>query len=317
MAEKTQCKDAVPYLRPPKKSFKHFFYHHETKAIFGRTGSSWAKISLFYFVFYIVLAAMFTIMLWVFFQTLNTQEPRWKLEQSLIGTNPGMGFRPHPPGENVESTLIWYNGSDRQNFQYWINSLNEFLEVYRHPGLTPGRGQNIYNCDYDRPPNSNQVCNVDVKNWHPCTKENSFNYHKSGPCIFLKLNKIYGWKPDYYNDTDNLPESMPTDLKEHIALQKAMDSKLLNTIWVSCQGENPLDRENIGPVHYIPRNRGFPGYFYPFENNEGYLSPLLAIHLERPKTGILINIECKAWAKNIIHNQKEKLGSVHIELQID
>ena len=40
----------------------------------------------------------------------------------------GMGFRPHPPGENVESTLIWYNGSDRQNFQYWINSLNEFLE---------------------------------------------------------------------------------------------------------------------------------------------------------------------------------------------
>lgn len=58
----------------------------------------------------------------------------------------------------------------------------------------------------------------------------------------------------------------------------------LNTIWVSCQGENPLDRENIGPIHYVPRNRGFPGYFYPFENNEGYLSPLLAIHLERPKS---------------------------------
>ncbi|KAK6642610.1 Sodium/potassium-transporting ATPase subunit beta-2 [Polyplax serrata] len=133
---------------------------------------------------------MFTIMLWVFFQTLNTQEPRWKLESSLIGTNPGMGFRPHPPGENVESTLIWYNGSNSENFQYWIDALNSFLEVYRKPGLTPGRGQNIYNCDYDRPPSRGQVCDVDVKNWHPCTKENSFNYHKSGPCIFLKLNKI-------------------------------------------------------------------------------------------------------------------------------
>lgn len=48
-----------------------------------------AKIGLFYFTFYVVLSAMFTIMLWVFFQTLNAQQPRWKLESSLIGTNPG------------------------------------------------------------------------------------------------------------------------------------------------------------------------------------------------------------------------------------
>ncbi|KAL0279028.1 UNVERIFIED_CONTAM: hypothetical protein PYX00_000674 [Menopon gallinae] len=317
MADKLPFKDAVPYLRPPKKNFKDFFYEPSTGAIFGRTGSSWAKIGLFYFTFYVVLSAMFTIMLWVFFQTLNAQQPRWKLESSLIGTNPGMGFRPTPPNVNVESTLIWYKGSNQENFQYWVDALTNFLEVYRRPGLTPGRGQNIYNCDYDRPPGRGQVCDVDVKNWHPCTPENFFNYHKSGPCIFLKLNKIYGWRPEYYNDTKDLPENMPADLKEHIAAQKAQDSKLLNTVWVSCEGENPLDKENIGPVHYIPKSRGFPGYFYPFENNEGYLSPLMAIHLERPKTGVLINIECKAWAKNIIHNQKEKLGSVHIELQID
>lgn len=62
--------------------------------------------------------------------------------------------------------------------------------MYRKPGLTPGRGQNIYNCDYDRPPGRGQVCDVDVKNWHPCISENNFNYHKSAPCIFLKLNKV-------------------------------------------------------------------------------------------------------------------------------
>lgn len=73
------------------------------------------------------------------------------------------------------------------------------------------------------------------------------------------------------------------DLKEHIANLKANHSQQLNTVWVSCEGENPADQENIGPISYIPR-RGFPGYFYPFENSEGYLSPLVAIHFVRPRS---------------------------------
>jgi hypothetical protein len=57
----------------------------------------------------------------------------------------------------------------------------------------------------------------------------------------------------------------------------------LNTIWVSCEGESPADVENIGPIKYIPK-RGFPGYFYPYKNSEGYLSPVMAIHFERPRS---------------------------------
>lgn len=57
----------------------------------------------------------------------------------------------------------------------------------------------------------------------------------------------------------------------------------LNTIWVSCEGESPADVENIGPITYIP-TRGFPGYFYPYKNSEGYLSPVMAIHFQRPRS---------------------------------
>lgn len=57
----------------------------------------------------------------------------------------------------------------------------------------------------------------------------------------------------------------------------------LNTIWVSCEGENPADVENVGAIKYIPNN-GFPGYFFPYENSEGYLSPLIAVHFVRPKS---------------------------------
>lgn len=101
--------------------------------------------------------------------------------------------------------------------------------------------------------------------------------------FFALAYQIYGWRPDFYNTTENLPEKMPLDLKEHIASLKGNNSLQLNTIWVSCEGENPADQENIGPISYLPR-RGFPGYFYPYENSEGYLSPLVAVHFVRPRS---------------------------------
>lgn len=65
----------------------------------------------------------------------------------------------------------------------------------------------------------------------------------------------------------------------------------LNTVWVSCEGENPADVENIGKVSYHPRP-GFPGYFFPYENSVGYLSPLVAVRFERPKSEYVV---IKLW----------------------
>ncbi|XP_054282858.1 sodium/potassium-transporting ATPase subunit beta-2-like [Macrosteles quadrilineatus] len=308
------------YVAPEKVSnwegFKKFMYNQETGQVLGRTASSWGKIGAFYLIFYCVLASMFGIMLWIFYHTLDPRIPRWTLTESLIGRHPGLGFRPMPNDTDGRSTLIWYRGKDSKTFELWTKTLDEFLDVYRRPGLTPGRGQNIYNCDYDRPPGRGQVCDVDVKNWHPCISENQFNYHKSGPCVFVKLNKIYGWIPEYYNDTSTLPSDMPADLKAHINQQKSVNPLFLNTVWVTCEGEHPLDQENIGEIRYIPK-QGFPGYFYPYVNTEGYLSPLVAIQFIRPKTGVIINVECKAWARNLIHDRKEKIGVVHFEVLID
>lgn len=53
-------------------------------------------------------------------------------------------------------------------------------------------------------------------------------------------------------------------------------------VWVTCEGENPADIENIGPLRYIPQ-KGFTSEFFPFLNQDGYLSPLVAVHFENPK----------------------------------
>jgi len=87
-----------------------------------------AKILLFYVIFYAVLSGFFGAMLAVFYQTLDPNAPKWQLDNSLIGSNPGLGFRPMPPESNVESTLIWYKASDEGNYLHWTRELDKFLE---------------------------------------------------------------------------------------------------------------------------------------------------------------------------------------------
>lgn len=81
--------------------------------------------------------------------------------------------------------------------------------------------------------------------------------------------------------------------------------------------QNPADKENIGPIEYFPPNGAIPNYYFPFTNLDGYLSPFVFVHFKKPATGVLINVECKAWAANIRHDRTDRMGSVHFELLID
>jgi sodium/potassium-transporting ATPase subunit beta len=53
-------------------------------------------------------------------------------------------------------------------------------------------------------------------------------------------------------------------------------------VWLSCGGRNEDDIKNLGSVAYFPE-QGFPGYFYPFRNQIGFRSPVVAMHIEAPK----------------------------------
>lgn len=312
------------YLPPPKlgkwEGFRTFLWNSETSQFLGRTGSSWAKILLFYVLFYASLTGFFFAMLAIFYQTIDLNIPKWQLDESLIGSNPGLGFRPMPPDENVESTLIWYKDRE-ENWKAWTNQLDKFLQEYkeRKEGSSPP-----VLCNFGNKGNpvkgDNEICDVELKSFGNCTREKEYGYPSSQPCIFLKLNKIFNWNPSFYNTTSKLPDNMPQELKDHISSLNTSitdrESTRMNMVWVSCEGENPADVENMGQIEYLP-HQGFAGYYFPFTNVKGYLSPLVAIRFVRPTKGVLINIECKAWAKNINHDRAERRGSVHFELMID
>ncbi|XP_013773290.1 sodium/potassium-transporting ATPase subunit beta-like [Limulus polyphemus] len=304
MAEKD-----IEYLKSPDEktkweSTKEFIWNPRTGQFCGRTGASWAKITIFYIVYYACLVAFWTVMLMVFYVTVDYHQPKWKLDSSRIGNSPGVGFRPSPPEENVDSTLIWFRHGSSKQWEYWVDSLNEFLEPYQGGQQ---HGEHLTTCSFEETRKPEEVChfNLDLIN-NNCSSSRKFGYDVGRPCVLIKINRIYGWKPEPY-DNNSLPDNMPEDVK------KKYDPR---NVYISCEGENPADRENIGPINYYP-SQSIPNYYFPFNNQPGYLSPFVFVHFQDPTSGVLMNIECKAWAANIKHDRKERLGSVHFELLVD
>jgi len=74
-------------------------------------------------------------------------------------------------------------------------------------------GSKKKHCDFNQKHNPEDVCVVDENQFGPCTSANSYGYKQGKPCIFLKLNKIYGWVPQVYDAA--LP-NMPQDLQQVI-----------------------------------------------------------------------------------------------------
>lgn len=59
--------------------------------------------------------------------TIDQQSPKWKLGESLIGTNPGLGFRPIAHDVD-QGSLVWYDSSNDTQIEYWSGRIDKFLE---------------------------------------------------------------------------------------------------------------------------------------------------------------------------------------------
>lgn len=105
-----------------------FFWDQKTGKCLGRTGESWAKIIGFYIALYALLAAIWTLFFYMFQHSISDREPKWKLNDSLIGANPGLGFRPRNPSYRIDSALISYRAGKGGNFDHWIKDLNDYFD---------------------------------------------------------------------------------------------------------------------------------------------------------------------------------------------
>ncbi|EDW78066.1 uncharacterized protein Dwil_GK24211 [Drosophila willistoni] len=289
-----------------KQTFAQMIYDPYDKTFFGRTGKNWGQLMIFYTVFYIILAALFTICMQGLLSSIDDNQPKWQLKESLIGTNPGLGFR--PLSEQTErGSVIEFDGKKPAESDYWISLINDFLKDYNHTEGTPKK-----HCDYSQTHRPTDVCLVDTAAFGSCSPDKNYGYKSNEPCIFLKLNKIFGWVPDVYES----PQSgMPQELQKVINDTKVEERQ---QIWVSCNGHFGKDKENFQNISYYP-SQGFPIYYYPYLNQPGYLSPLVAVQFKSPPKGIMMDVECRAWAKNVIYSgsARDRMGSVTFQIIVD
>merc|ERR1711910_282785 len=207
-------------------------------AIMGRTPMSWFLITVFYIIYYSCLAGFWALCMFIFYQFIEEQQPRWQQDEGLIGRSPALGVRPGQHDSIIESSVIIFNHdnpNDDENipgYQQWVDRLDDYLEPYKTnkpPGLS---------CAPDQP----------------------------------------------------TPEGK------------------------SCKAEFPADKEGVKSLELLPSDGGFPSYYFPYSKQEGYQSPLVAVRINEINPGQLIHVECRAWAKNIKYNRRDRVGIVRFEL---
>lgn len=196
--------------KPEKKSkldsVKLFFWDPRTKKCMGRTGDSWLKIIAFYIALYVVLAALWSVFFLIFQQTINDRYPKWQLGESLIGTNPGLGFRPQNPPHRIDSALISYRLGVEADYEHWVKDLDNYIG--RAKMKNEGQKEEC-NSELDM----DTICPFDLSSIpDECTKAQNYSFAVGRPCILVKLNRIYGWKPvPYEKKPANFPKNVEFD----------------------------------------------------------------------------------------------------------
>ena len=154
---------------------------------------------------------------------------------------------------------------------------------------------------------------------HPCGQ--NYGFDTGSPCILIKLNRVYNWKPSPYRSLDDIRNGLKNNENKMIQFEPKIKNQNDLTsgegqITIQCEGENASDKENLGGIDYWPR-QGFPVEYYPYTNQKGYLSPFALVKFNKPSTGLVINIECIAMDRKITVDRYDREGAVGFKLLID
>jgi len=283
----------------------------------GRTPLGWIKIWVFYNVFYFCLACFFLLHMVIFLRTIDDTIPKYTMYTGPIGSNPGIAFRPRD--DLYLSTLIWFRAGNDESFANWgsykHNLLDHLSPYYELEEKRRSYSNHIQQCDYDsrRLSLDGPICsqNLDSLMQGNCHEQNDFGYASGKPCVLVKLNKIIGWYPE---PLDHDEDSWYPDVIRDAML--ASEDPHNDRVWIECHGKHAADKENLGPLNYYP-GMGMPTAWFPYLNQEDYLSPLMFIELANPARGVLISVECTAWARNIVQDKERQRGVGYFQIMID
>jgi len=315
----------VGWDRTGMEAFKYFLYNPDTGEFLSRTPLSWLKITVFYTIYYSCLAGFWALCLYIFFQTLppDAAGPKFQQDYSLIKTQPGVGIRPRNTDKRIDSQMfVLLADDDRLDGSSDLGGECDDNACY---AKRVDKFMEEYNKTVDSSYHAFEKSTLGDCKEFPygfVLKDNE----PVAPCVFLKLNRIWGWTPQPIKDED-----LSEDLDEEIAEEKKVLDKLRGLIkegsedvLMNCEGRNAADKEALeGRLTYFPPNQLIPNKYFPYEGGQDikethYHSPLVAVKIN-PKPehwGQLLHIECRAYYGGVKHNAKDKKGLAQFEVLI-
>ncbi|XP_017316171.1 sodium/potassium-transporting ATPase subunit beta-2b isoform X2 [Ictalurus punctatus] len=275
-----------------KSSWKEFIWNPRTREFCGRTASSWGLIFLFYLAFYIFLAGLFCVTIYVMLLTLDDNIPTC---QDRLAT-PGMMIR--PTGKDLE---IIYTKEDTESWDSHVQALNSFLSAYNDSV----QEQNNLDCTPDQyfiqedsdsvKNNPKRSCRFKRSVLEECSGlvDRYYGYFDGKPCVIIKLNRVIGMLPGKDGPVPS----------------------------VSC-GPKGDDSDKMGEVAYFPPNGTFNLMYFPYYGKKAqvnYSQPLVAVKFLNITMNTEVNVECKIIARNILaNNDRDKFaGRVSFKLRIN
>jgi len=214
------------------EAVKYLIWNPDTGEFLTRTPLSWAKITVFYIIYYSCLAGFWAAAMAIFFQTIPnyTAGPKWTQNSSIIGTNPGLGAKPANSDLRIDSSIYKFKIDDERTCGEvegggkkqpcgegdttldWIERMNNFLDKKDKEGVKVegeaatktidcSEGQqegnppkDIENKIRDGKPNCKyDISTITAKNGVCPKGDYGYKGEVIEPCIFLKFNTIWGW----------------------------------------------------------------------------------------------------------------------------
>lgn len=321
--------------------FLEFLYNKKTGEVLGRSAKSWAQITLFYIVYYSCLAAFWAAMMAAFLKISITDDaPRWTLDESLIGSRPGLGFKPSQHSDNLDSTIIYLNTNPYEapsskncddaglkNNKGYHCSMLKFLE-------TNFNGSTGVDCNGEQDAKNafrgKTWCKPDKSGLGECGRA-PYGYQPQdntvSPCVFIKLNKIYDASPKgIKQEKDNLEsdEALISDIRtkdvtRYNSIEGNIEKASDYPAFIDCQGEYPADREALakGGMSYFPENKAYDAFSFPMYTTKGSPSPVVAVKFNKLPVGQLVHVICHAYYSGVVHNKKNKQGFVQFQLFVN
>lgn len=275
-----------------KGEWKEFFWNPRTREFCGRTAGSWGLILLFYLAFYLFLACLFALTMYVMLQTLNDHRPTY---QDRLAT-PGMMIRPR--GDQLELT---YTLQYTETWEGYVQALNNFLSPYND--IVQAQ-KNIecrpdhYFIQGDSGSLKNfpkRACQFKRSILEECSgsQDECYGYDTGKPCIIIKLNRVIGLLPGKDNKAP----------------------------FVTCDAKAD-DSDKLGVLQYYPPNGTFNLMYYPYygkKSQVNYSQPLVAIKFLNITKNEDVNVECRINANNIPEgSERDKFaGRVSFKLRIN